>query len=376
VNLVSTIVAGTPPADEPPTGPAVMDAVLGRPECADDAGSWCARFYEWTSSDFLARSADAIVSGTVNITLIVLFALVARWLLHRAINRLVDGATSSRLSRLLGRAPRIRAANGSPPASQRRALRAKTMGSVLRSISSTVVLVIAAIMVLAEFGVALAPILASAGIVGVAVGFGAQNLVRDFLSGMFMLLEDQYGVGDIVDLGEANGVVEAVGLRITTLRDVNGTVWYVRNGTIARVGNKTQGYAVAVVDVPVAHGADIPAAIELLTTVAGERLAEADMAEDVLEPPKVLGVEQVGSEGVTLRLTVRVNPGRQFAVQRALNAAITNAFEGVVPRPGTAPAAEQAGTTPAPAPTPEQPPASSPPPAPVPAPAPVPEPKA
>ena len=131
-------------------------------------------------------------------------------------------------------------------------------------------------MVLGEFGVDLAPILASAGIVGVAIGFGAQNLVKDFLSGMFMMLEDQYGVGDIVDLGQASGTVEAVGLRITTLRDVNGTVWYVRNGEILRVGNKSQGFAVAVVDVPVAHGTDVAEASEAAARVAQERVEQPD----------------------------------------------------------------------------------------------------
>jgi small conductance mechanosensitive channel len=324
-----------PPGDE---GPAVLDAVIGRPECADDPGTWCARFYEWTNNDFLANSADAIVSTTINITLIIVLALFFRFLMHRAIHRVIDGATSSRLSRLLGRAPRIRTSAGSPSASVRRTQRAKTIGSVLRSVSSAVVLAIAAIMIMAEFNIALAPVLASAGIVGVAVGFGAQNLVRDFLSGMFMLLEDQYGVGDIVDLGEAGGVVEAVGLRITTLRDVNGTVWYVRNGEILRVGNKSQGFAVAVVDVPVAHSADVTTATDLLSRVAAERVALPDIAEDVLEPPEVLGIERVGPEGVTLRLTVRVNPGRQFAVQRALNGAITDAFDdNGVPRPGIIP---------------------------------------
>ena len=114
---------------------------------------------------------------------------------------------------------------------------------------------------------------------------------------MFMLLEDQYGVGDIVDLGEASGTVEAVGLRITTLRDVNGTVWYVRNGEILRVGNKSQGYAVAVVDLPLAHSADIAEATEIAGRVAAERVAEPDIAEDVLEPPEVLGIERVGPEG-------------------------------------------------------------------------------
>jgi small conductance mechanosensitive channel len=302
-----------------------------------DAGSWCATFYRLTNNDFLARSADSIMSSGLAILFIIVLAVVARYAVHRLIKRIVDGATSKRVSRLMSRAPRRPATTSTPPAA-RSTQRARTIGSVLRSISSTVILVIAAIMILAEFGVDLAPILASAGIVGVAVGFGAQNLVRDFLSGMFMLLEDQYGVGDIVDLGEASGVVEAVGLRITTLRDVNGTVWYVRNGEILRVGNKSQGYAVAVVDLPVAHQADVADAIALAGRTATERLAEQDLAVDVLEPLEVLGVERVGPEGVTLRLTVRVNPGKQFAVQRALNAAISDAFdEAGVPRPGLLP---------------------------------------
>jgi small-conductance mechanosensitive channel len=320
-----------------------------RPTCADDAGSLCAAIYQLTNNDFLARSADAIITGTLHVALVVLLACAARFLIHRAINQIVDGATSSRLTRLVGRTPRFRAprfraqaatgnGNGSAPVSQRRAQRARTIGSVLRSLSSVVILLIGSVMVLAEFGVALGPILASAGIVGVAVGFGAQNLVRDFLSGMFMLLEDQYGVGDIVDLGEASGVVESVGLRITTVRDVNGTVWYVRNGEILRVGNKSQGYAVAVVDLPLAHSAVIAQATEIVATTAHERVAEKDVAESVLEAPNVLGVEKVGPEGVTLRMTVKVKPGEQFAVQRALNAAVTDALDAAgVPRPGVVP---------------------------------------
>jgi moderate conductance mechanosensitive channel len=318
------------------------DAALpapAQPTCASDAGSWCASFYQWTNSDFLARSADTIVSTTFNVALIVLLCVVARYLLHRAIHRVVEGAANSRVPRIIGRAARPRTeVNGTATATPRRAQRARTMGSVLRSISSTVILVVGAVMVLAEFGVALAPILASAGIVGVAVGFGAQNLVRDFLSGMFMLLEDQYGVGDIIDVGEASGVVEAVGLRITTLRDHQGTVWYVRNGEILRVGNKSQGYAVAVIDLPLAHTADIPGASAIVERIVTERIAEKDVTDSVLEPPELLGVERVGPEGITLRLTVKVKPGEQFAVQRALNAAIADAFEDAgVPRPSVFP---------------------------------------
>lgn len=318
-----------------------MSLLPAQPACAAEAGTWCARFYEWTSNDWLARSADVIVGTGLRITLIVVLALLVRYLLHRAIGHAVDGATNSRLSRLVGRTPLPRH-NAAVPA--RRAQRARTVGSVLRSFTSAIVLSIAAIMVLDEFGVALGPILASAGIVGVAVGFGAQNLVRDFLSGMFMLLEDQYGVGDVVDVGEAVGVVEAVGLRITTLRDINGTVWYVRNGEILRVGNMSQGYAVAVVDVPVAHSAAIPQTVALLGEVGTTRVAETDIASYVLEPVEVLGVNQVGPEGVTLRMTVKVQPGQQWAVQRALNAAVTEAFDdALVPRPGLLPPIPPAG---------------------------------
>jgi small-conductance mechanosensitive channel len=320
-----------------------------RPTCADDTGSWCARFYELTNNDVISRSADAIVAGVLQTTLIIVVAVVARYLLHRLIYRVVEGSTGARVSRLVSRAPAL-GRDGGVSAAERSAQRARTIGSVLRSIASVVIGTAAAVMVLAEFNINLSPILASAGIVGLAVGFGAQNLVRDFLSGMFMLLEDQYGVGDIVDVGVASGEVEAVGLRITTLRDGNGTVWYVRNGEILRVGNKTQGYAIAVVDLPVGHSADLDEATALIGRVAAERVAGEDIALDVLEPPEVLGVERVVTEGITLRLTVRVNPGKQFAVQRALNAAITSALDAAgVPRPG-APADAAAPKGPASAP--------------------------
>ena len=290
-----------------------------QPECAADAGSWCAQIYRLTDSDFLARSADTIFAAGSRILFIVILTLIVRWFLHRLINKVVAGATSNPVTKLMNRGAAAAAAD-------RSGQRARTLGSVLRSLCTAIVGVTAAIMVLAEFGVDLAPILASAGIIGVAVGFGAQNLVKDFLSGMFMLFEDQYGVGDIVDVGQASGTVETVGLRITTLRDVNGTLWYVRNGEILRVGNKSQGFAVAVVDVPVAHGTDVAETTMTASRVAQERVAQPDIAEDVLEEVQTLGIESVTAEKLTLRLTVRVHPGRQFAVQRALNAALSDAL--------------------------------------------------
>ncbi|HEY1973051.1 MAG TPA: mechanosensitive ion channel domain-containing protein, partial [Pseudonocardia sp.] len=208
------------PGPVPPVGP-VPSTVP--PKCAADAGSWCARVYGWTHNDLLARSADVVVDRGLDILLIVLLAVVLRTLLHRTINRLVLGASSRGW---LSNALRTRAPSGlreiaAPLLSERRVQRAGTIGSVLRSVVSVLVLVVASIMVLAEFGLNLAPVLASAGIVGVAIGFGAQNLVRDFLSGIFMLLEDQYGVGDVINAGDATGTVEAVSLRVTRLRDVN-----------------------------------------------------------------------------------------------------------------------------------------------------------
>ena len=333
VTIPPVTVPPTVPTSVPPTGtvvPSVGDLAtrVAEPVCATDPGSWCQQFYRWTDNDFLARSADTIVSRSTHIVLIIVLALLARYLLHRAISRVVEGATSNRISRIVSRRTRPQLGeNAAAPVTPRRAQRARTIGSVLRSASGFVIGLVVAATVLAEFGVALGPILASAGILGVALGFGAQNLVRDFLSGMFMLLEDQYGVGDIVDLGSANGTVEAVGLRITTVRDGNGTVWYVRNGEILRVGNKTQGYAVAVADVPLALGADITRATQVAEQVAPEVVARPEVAEHVTGQPEVVGIEKIAPDGVTFRVTVRTAPGQQFRVQRALVTALARAFD-------------------------------------------------
>ncbi|GAA4017043.1 mechanosensitive ion channel [Allokutzneria multivorans] len=268
----------------------------------------------------------AVLVGTGQVLLIILLAFVARFLAHRAIRKLTsggDGSVPKLLRPLKERAPE----SLGPLLSERRKQRAQTMGSVLRSAFSIVIFAVAFMMVLGVLGINLTPILASASVLGVAIGFGAQNLVKDFLSGMFMLMEDQYGVGDVVDLGDASGTVEAVGLRITTLRDGNGTVWYVRNGIVQRVGNSTQGFAVAVVDVPLAYTVDINKAIELIGTTTAEATQVAPLADDVLEAPEVLGVEKVTSETVTVRVTVKVRPSRQWAVQRALRAKVKAAVD-------------------------------------------------
>jgi small-conductance mechanosensitive channel len=197
---------------------------------------------------------------------------------------------------------------------------------VLRSFASFVVLGIAVVMVLGELGVNLAPILASAGVIGVALGFGAQNLVKDFIAGIGIILEDQYGVGDVVDLGEASGTVEAVGLRITRLRDAHGVVWYVRNGEVLRVGNKSQGYAQVVIDMPVAHDTDLERCRTVMQDVADAMYAEEQWSEVLLAPPESLGVESITAEGVTLRLQVRTTNADQWRVGRELRQRLKERF--------------------------------------------------
>jgi small conductance mechanosensitive channel len=303
-----------------------MELDLQPPKCTEGDG-WCDTVARLTGNDWLASSANWLVAKPITIMLILIGAFIVRALARRLIDRLTR-ATGGKVPALL-RPLRERAPQAlGTLLSERRAQRAKTIGSVFKSIASAIVFGLAFMMILAELGVDLAPVLASAGILGVAIGFGAQNLVKDFLSGVFMMLEDQYGVGDVVDVGEATGTVEAVGLRITTMRDGNGTVWYVRNGEILRVGNSSQGFAVAVVDVPIGYGADVGQVTTILATVATDATGTEPLSADVLEPPEVLGIERVSAaEGITMRLTVKVRPGRQWAVQRSLRARIMAAFE-------------------------------------------------
>jgi moderate conductance mechanosensitive channel len=311
--MVGQVTKGLPFSDEPPA-------------CVQQEDTWCAYVFNLTNNEWLAASADWLVARPLRVLLILAVALTARYLARRAIDRLtrVSGErTPAVLRPLKERAPQMLGSL----VSERRAQRARTLGSVLNSVVSFAVFSLAGILILGELGLNLGPIVASAGIVGIALGFGAQNLVKDFLSGLFMMFEDQYGVGDVVDLGEASGTVESVGLRVTTIRDMSGTVWYVRNGEVLRVGNSSQGFAVAVIDVPLGYGADVDQATAALARVATEVTSAEDVSKDVLEPPEVLGVEKVSPEGITLRLTVKVRPGRQWAVQRILRAKAMAAFE-------------------------------------------------
>ena len=285
------------------------------------------------------------VSGS-RIGLIIILAVVVRFVGHRTISRLVSRTADGLPVRLRKVSVRARSLFDSEPAStsERRRQRAETIGSVLRSILSFLVFTIAFVMVLDALGLDIAPVLTGAGIAGVAVGFGAQNLVKDFLSGMFMILEDQYGVGDWVDAGMASGTVEAVGLRTTRLRDADGTVWHLRNGEIVRIGNFSQGWARVVVDVPISYGQPLGRAQDVLLAAATKVAADPRYSDLVLDPPTVAGVESYEEKWLTLRIVLRTTARQQDQVGRALRLAIKDAIdtEGL-----QSPAAAVVGTPPA-----------------------------
>ena len=206
--------------------------------------------------------------------------------------------------------------------------RARTVSSMLRSLSATVIFTFAVLLALGELKINLGPLIAGAGIAGIAVGFGAQSLVRDLLGGFFVLVEDQYGVGDIIDAGPAVGTVERITLRVTQLRDAAGTVWHIPNGTILRVGNKSQNWARAVIDVVVPHGTDVRQARKTLRSVADAMLADPEWGHGRrVARPDEQGVQALSGDGVTLRLVVDAEPTSHPAVERELRLRIKEAFD-------------------------------------------------
>jgi small-conductance mechanosensitive channel len=311
--------------------PAVADP------CADGEHI-CGRVYDWTGNSTLADLADRAIGLPLALLGLLLLGLALRWLFYRLVDRLVaraqGGVLPSRVG--FGRFRRTKKAtvveapvehDRDLASTTRRVQRAKTMGDLLKSVVTGVLVAIVGTMMLSELGVDIAPIIASAGIIGIALGFGAQSLVKDFLSGIFMIVEDQFGVGDVVDVGEATGTVEAVSLRVTRLRDVNGTVWYVPNGEILRVGNMSQNWARAVVDVSVGYGEDLVRVKQVLADVANGLWEDEEFQGLVIEQPEVTGVEMLAPNAVSLRVMVKTAPMEQWAVGRELRQRIKARFD-------------------------------------------------
>ena len=315
--------------------------------CGSDPGFLCELLFDATGNETVSEIGEFLVRP-VKVGLILLAAWVLNRIAHRLIERTVKGliaaqeqryadtaladtdeaspdATPAHLSSLRALAERRSALNAIHL--ERGRQRAETLGAMLRSGTTIVIFTIAGFMALAEFDVNLGPLIASAGIVGIALGFGAQSLVRDFLTGIFMLVEDQYGVGDIVDVGEAAGVVEEVKLRTTKIRDVHGTLWHIPNGEIHRVANKSQEWARAVLDVEVAYDTDIAHAMAVIKRVAVSVWEDALDHATVLEEPQIWGVEEFGASAIAIRLVLKVEPSEQFAVAREVRRRLKVAFD-------------------------------------------------
>lgn len=283
-------------------------------EVAEDAGQW----FDWILGAPL-QSIIAVLAGVLTLG-------ITRWLISRGVRSVVAGGTTVRRH---ARRLFMRTGVGSdsdPLVVSRRVQRAETMGSVLRSTAALVIGIVVVTVVANINSWDLAPVLASAGVLGVALGFGAQTLVKDFLAGLFMLIEDQYGVGDVVDLGAATGSVESIGLRVTQIRDLSGTLWYVRNGEVLRVGNMTQGWSRARVEVLVPSDGDVDLATEALTAVAADIADDPELAPHLLGDAEVTAFEDLSAESIRLRLLIKVAPAQQWAVQRALRGKIQQRF--------------------------------------------------
>ncbi len=273
------------------------------------------------------QTSQTVATKSGTLIALALLGLVLQFVAHRLIDRLVRRAEEGVLPDRIAQATLGRTQE--PPAgSTRRVQRAQAMGSLLKSITSGVIVAVIFTMMLSALGFAIGPIIASAGILGVALGFGSQTLVKDFLSGIFLIFEDQYGVGDVVNLGEGlTGTVEAVSLRVTRLRDTNGTVWYVRNGELLRVGNMSQNWARTVLDVQVSAHEDLARVRRVLADVADDLWHDEDFEGVVIEEPEIWGVEAMTPDAITLRLTLKTAPMEQWRVARVLRERIKARFD-------------------------------------------------
>ena len=242
----------------------------------------------------------------IRIVLAIFAALVLRAVLQFSIRRLVKGVALS--------VKKIEGNEHSPVAQARLMQRTRTIASVLGNLATWGLMFTVISVVLSEAGVSPGAIFAGAGILGAGLGFGAQSLVRDLISGLFIVFEDQYGVGDSVDLGQASGVVESVGLRVTQVRDLEGTLWFVRNGEIVRVGNQSQGWARVVIDVALEYNTNIEKAQEALTRAAKSLTNK----KSLIGPAEVWGINALSGEQVIVRLVQKTKPEDKDTLAREL----------------------------------------------------------
>lgn len=253
----------------------------------------------------------------------ILLRFLLHFLIRRFVNRIVSGAKkkghATDTQELIVK---------SPLAAVRTVQRARTLGTVLTNIVSVVLVVVVLILIVGRIAPnAAASLSVISAAVGAGLGFGAQRIVGDVLNGIFMVLEDQVGVGDEVDMGEAVGIVEKVGVRVTEVRDVAGTLWFVRNGEIQRVGNSSQGWNRAIIDLAVPYDADRDRVEEVMLEVARDMYNDPTWAIKFFEEPQIWGLETLSAEAVVVRLVAKTKAGEKWGVQRELRARIQEAFK-------------------------------------------------
>lgn len=262
----------------------------------------------------------------LRILTIIAVAAVVRLLLQVVIRRLVSRVISGVKKK--NNAEDTAALAASPVAALRIVQRTRAFGGVLSSTVTTVVVLVALVLIVSAIDPnatgAFSLITAA---LGAGLGFGAQNVVRDVLNGLFIVAEDQLGVGDVVDLGQATGVVEAVGIRVTTVRDVNGTLWYVRNGEILRVGNMSQGWARVILDLALPYDADVDTVKERMLQTGIDMRGDARWKRLMIEQPEVWGIESISSDAIVLRLVAKTRTGAKDEVARELRARVKRTLD-------------------------------------------------
>lgn len=301
--------------------------------CGSDPNLICEWVFEQTNSKVWAGISDWFLDRPLRVLLILALAWLATRIGRRIVSRfateVADRSTRQRSAELkdspvLRRVSRLAQHKQQTVRAEKRAV---TLGAMLESLVSIVVWTTASFLILGEIGISLGPLIASAGIAGIAIGFGAQSIVRDFLAGIFVIIEDQYGVGDVIDVGEAIGTVEEVGFRTTQVRDVSGILWTVPNGVIQRVGNYSQIWSKSVFDIEVSYDTDIDHATEVIKTVLDEAWHENEETATIIEEPEVQGVQAFGESAVVIRAVVKTDPAEQWAVARLINGRLKKALD-------------------------------------------------
>ncbi len=275
--------------------------------CGEDPGAACKWVFDTTNNVALAKTANWLVDKPLQILVAVVVTFVLGWLLRRATKRAM-----TKFVVLSGRNPLTTEA---PEALEQRA---NTLAAVTAGTVRGAVLVFGALWVMAILGVDVRALAIGSAFIGAALGFGAQQIVKDYLAGFLMLVENQFGVGDTVTIGDQEGVVERVSIRVTDLRDGQGTLWHIANGDIRVLGNKSSEYSTAVLDVEVTSSVAASRAIAVVSRLAEEAADDAAIAPLLLAAPKIVGVQALAPDHMTIRVTAPTKPGSQWEVQRRM----------------------------------------------------------